>query len=140
MPKIFSYRKVIDKFTTHCLAEPDAAQDSADKMIELCTIDGVTYVAVPDSFKLPTQSAMISASVKAETVTDELVRKIKMESPHVLLINQRVVERIRKGYSLEDELKMLRRAVKDPDASKAYDDHVEKCVAWGKAEKAKLGL
>lgn len=139
MAKIFSYRKVTDKFTTHCLREPDGLSDEM-KITELCTIDGRTYVAVPDFVELPEQPEAILGSLKEEILTDDLARKIKTRSPHVQLINQRVVALIRKRFSPEDEFKMLRRAAKDPDAFKAYDDYVEQCIAWGKVKKAALGL
>ncbi|MBW2044787.1 MAG: hypothetical protein JRI96_07850 [Deltaproteobacteria bacterium] len=140
MPRIFSYRKVTDKFTTHCLREPDGLGDEM-RITELCTINDRTYVAVPDFMELPEQPEAIATTLKEEGVlTDELVREIKKRSTHIKLINQRVVEMIRKRFSLDDELKMLRRSAKDPDAFKAYDEYVEKCIAWGKGKKAELGL
>ena len=72
------------------------------------------------------------------TLTDALRAEIKAASPHVRLINQRVREAISSRYSLEDEIKLLRTA---PSAEMdAYNAWAEECRAWGRAEKAKLGL
>ena len=107
---------------------------------ELCTIAGVTYVALPDGATLPSaQPAEIAASVvNPVTVTTDLAASIKAASPHVALINARVVEQIREKYSADDELKLLRLG---PSADfTAYTTYVESCRAWGAAEKAALGL
>ena len=55
MPHIVSYQKQSDAYTVYQLAAPDGST-------ELCTIDGVTYVSVPDEV-LPEQPEQISASV-----------------------------------------------------------------------------
>jgi len=106
---------------------------------ELATLDdGVTYVSMPATATLPAQPDEIKASVAEVTLTTAQVKEIKDKSPHVRLINQRVCDKIREKYSVDDELKMLRIA---PSAdTTAYDAYVEDCRAWGAAEKAKLGL
>lgn len=53
-------------------------------------------------------------------------------------INAEVVGMIRMRYSVDDEIKMLRLA--PSDESSAYNDYVEECRAWGRGEKAGLGL
>jgi len=137
MAKIFSYQKVTDAHTTYTLREPDfQAAAEADRITELCTIDGVTYVSVPDTVILPEQPKEIS--VKEVTLTDALAEAIKAASPHVALVNERVVTKIREKYSVNDELKMLR--VGPSNETDAYNDHVEACRAWGRAEKERLGL
>lgn len=139
MAKIYKYRKVIDEFTTHCLVEPDYnLLDTTDRITELCTIDGETWVSIPDSIMLPEQPEIITHTLEKVTLTEELLLKIKAVSPHIRLINNRIVERIRSSYSIDDEIKMIRLA---PSAeSAAYNDFVEECRAWGRAEKKKLGL
>ena len=63
---------------------------------------------------------------------------IKAASPHVQLINERVVAKIREIYSLNDEIKMIRLS---PSAeSAAYNEYVESCRDWGRVAKANLGL
>ena len=107
-----------------------------DRITELCTINGITYVSTPDTLTLPEQPAEIT--VEEATVTSELIEEIKAVSPHVQLINSRVIDMIRERYSINDEIKMLR--IGASDETSAYNDYAEACRAWGRAEKAKLGL
>jgi len=67
-----------------------------------------------------------------------LIEEIKAVSPHVQLINSRVIDMIRERYSINDEIKMLR--IGPSDETSAYNDYAEAARAWGRAEKAKLGL
>jgi hypothetical protein len=137
MTKIYKYQKITDQFTTYCLVEPDYnLLETEDRITELCTIDGVTYVSVPDSITLPAQPEQIT--VEEVVLTDELKAAIKSESPHVQLINERVVAKIREIYSLNDEIKLLRIGLSEE--STAYNDYVEECRDWGCAAKARLGL
>ena len=106
---------------------------------ELATIDGVTYVALPDGATLPgEQPQEIAANVAPVTLTDAQRDAIKAASPHVRLINERVREAIAERYSFADEIKLLRTAP-SPECI-AYNAYAEECRAWGRAEKAKLGL
>jgi hypothetical protein len=135
---IYSYQKCIDSLRTVEMALP---VDGTQRLgTELATVDGVTYVYVPDTATLAAQSADIAP--KAVEMTPELEKAIKAESPHVRLINARLVEKIRARYSIDDELMMLRLiAVGRPSPeSDEYDAHVEACLAWGQEEKARLGF
>ena len=67
-----------------------------DRITELCTIDGVTYVSVPDGITLPEQPEQIT--VEEVALTDELKAAIRVASPHVQLIDERVVMKIREKY------------------------------------------
>ena len=137
MTKIYKYQKVQDAYTTHCLVEPDYnLLETEDRITELCTIDGITYVSVPDSIILPAQPEQIT--VEEVVLTDELKAAIKSESPHVQLINERVVAKIREIYSLNDEIKMIR--LSPSEESAAYNEYVEACREWGRVAKANLGL
>jgi hypothetical protein len=137
MTKIYKYQKVQDAYTTHCLVEPDYnLLETEDRITELCTIDGITYVSVPDSIILPAQPEQIT--VEEVVLTDELKAAIKSESPHVQLINERVVAKIREIYSLNDEIKMIR--LSPSEESAAYNEYVESCRDWGRVAKANLGL
>jgi hypothetical protein len=141
MAKIYSYRKIIDKWTTHYLREDPIKSDNElqDRTTELCTIDEITYVSVPDSVVLPEQPSEIALSFSEVDMTDtKIVDAIKKASPHIKLIDDRVVDRIRMVYSLTDELKMLRLAASIE--ANEYHLFVEECRSWGKAEKKKLGL
>ena len=104
MTSIVSYRKAFDQHTTYRLATPDGAECT-----ELCEIDGVTYVSVPDGTELPYQPEQIAASV-AVVVPDATLRaRIKAASPHCQLIKDRGHQRlIEAGYSIEDQTKLDR--------------------------------
>ena len=137
MAKIYKYQKITDNYTTYSLVEPDYnLLETEDRITELCTIDGVTYVSVPDSITLPEQPEQIT--VEEVELTDELKESIKSASPHVQLINDRVVVRIREVYSLNDEIKMIR--LSPSEESTAYNEYVEACREWGRVAKANLGL
>lgn len=138
MPKIMSYRKKIDKFTTYTVAEPDY-KEGDDRITELCTIDGITYIVVPDTAELPVQPTQITLKEESSLPSD-LREKIKAISPHVQLIKQRVRDKIAAKYSIFSEIKVLRKRDVDVDAFNAYNAYVEECVAWGEEQKSKLGL
>ena len=73
MTHIVSYQKQSAAYTVYQLNAPEGST-------ELCTIDGVTYVSVPDD-DLPEQAAQISASiVNPVTLTTELREAIKAAS------------------------------------------------------------
>jgi hypothetical protein len=133
MPAIIAYQKHITQQITRELSTPDGAT-------ELATLaDGTTYVCLPDGATLPdVQPTEIIASINLVTLTDALRAEIKAASPHVRLINQRVVERVRARYSMEDEIKMIRLAP-SPEST-IYNDYVEACREWGREQKAALGL
>ncbi len=135
MAKIYAYQIATDEFTSYKARDQHYAPGD-ERITELCTIGGTTYISVPDSVTLPDQPVQV---VLTEVVlTDELRSQIKAASPHVSLINSRIVEMIRLRYNIEDEIKMLRLA--PSDESTAYNAYAEECRAWGRGEKAKFGL
>lgn len=106
---------------------------------ELATIDGMTYVSLPDGATLSTEQPQeVAESIATVTLTDALHSTISAASPHVQLINERVRVLIAERYSYADEIKLLRTAP-SPECV-AYNAYAEECRAWGRAEKAKLGL
>ena len=136
-----AYRKAIDSVTTHTLRLPDAPH-GAQAGQEIATLpDGRTVVALFEGFTLPAdQPSAIAASVETLTapMAADLLSAIKLASPQVRLINQRVQDAIAQRYSTADEIKLLRTA---PSAEMtAYNAYAEDCRAWGRAEKSKLGL
>lgn len=140
---MYSYRKAIDAVTTHTLRLPDPVAGQAGDEArgqELATLaDGRTIVAVTGTLPANQPSA-IAASVQAlpSPLPTDLRNAIRDASPHVRLINQRVQDAIAARYSMADEIKLLRTAP-SPDAV-AYNAYVEDCRAWGRSEKAKIGL
>lgn len=104
MASIISYQKAYDATTTYRLATPEGAT-------ELCEIEGVTYVSLPDGASLPDeQPAQIIASVAIVTPDAALRAAIKAASPHCALIKSRGHQRvIDAGYSREDQAKLDRK-------------------------------
>lgn len=135
MTSIYAYRKFIDAVRTVEIRLPE---DENHQRIgtELATIDGETYVSIPAGNELPTQPAEIS--VREIQLTPELKNQISAASPHVRLIRQKVSEKIAEQYSMGDEIKLIRTA---PSAEfEAYNAYAEDCRAWGREQRAALGL
>ena len=140
---IVSYVKQADAYTVYQLNAPDST--------ELCTMDGVTYVSVPDD-TLPEQPAPIAASVvDPVTLTTELREAIKAASPHCQLIHQRMEDKIRERYSLSDEQYFSRIAsgaalgyytfeTGEAESLQAFGLYVESVRQWGREQRALLGL
>lgn len=109
---------------------------------EIATLaDGRTVVSLPDGATLPAdQPAQIAASIQTlpSPLPAELRDEIRAASPQVAYINQRVVQRIRERYSVDDEIKLLRIAPSPETA--AWNAYVEDCRQWGREQRAVLGL
>ena len=147
---IFSYRKASNEWTEIVMSLPDnQGQDDDIRATELCTIDGITYVCVPDSMTLPEQPPELD--IKPVTLTPELKAAIRSNSTHCTFIDERRQAMIRSRYTAEDETGMTRMGLKQSlgvaqmtDDQKRrlfeYDAWVEHCLAWAKGERAKLGL
>lgn len=132
MAYIVSYQKFITRDTTKQLNAPDES-------VELCTIDGVTYVSVPDDSELSDEQPLeVADTVQTVVITDELREQIKTHSTHVQLIDERVKAKIAERYSITDEIKQLRSA--PSDEYDEYTAYAESCRAWGHDQKTKLGL
>ena len=155
MSSIFAYRKHYTAHTVITLNVPDNAPDPEGgedlRCTELCTIEGVTYVSVPDGLDLPGQPAEIADSVQVATITPELRAAIKAASPHCRLIDERMQDQIRARYSAEDEMYFARigtgaalgKYAFEPGEEAAlaeYGAHVEAVRQWGRSERARLGL
>ena len=123
--------------------------DDAVHCTELCTIDGTTYVAVPDGVTLPDQPAEIT--VAPVDLTPELREQIKAASVHCAFIAERMVQKIRAVYSIDDEMFFARIGVGaatgmyQPSAGEladmqAFGAHVETVRQWGRQQRAELGL
>ena len=135
MPKIYSYQKVTDEYTTYTAVD-NGEEDK--RIIELCTIDRDTYISVPDDLVLPKQPKQIT--LKPVILTAILKEKIKKASLHVQLIRKRVKGKIREKYKLEDELKIIRNKINGKELAKydKYNEYVEGCITKGDIEKDKL--
>ena len=138
MPSILSYRKYIDALVTREINLP-ADENNQRIGTELATLDGVTFISLPDGVVLPTEQPVeIAETIQPVEMVSALRAAIADASPHVQLIRQRVAEKIASHYSTSDEIKLLRTA---PSAEfEVYNAFVEDCRQWGREEKAKLGL
>ena len=145
---IYAYTKVSTPYTIIQMAMP-YEMDSENQCTELCTLEGVTYVSVPDSVTLPDQPAELT--ITEATITPELRDAIKAESPHCRLITERMEMRISSKYSLSDEQYFARIGVGaalgaytfapgEQDELLAFGAYVEAARQWGRDERAKLGL
>lgn len=152
MASIIAYRKHITRDITRELRLPEDPTTRERLGAELATLDGITYVALPDGVTLPAdQPAEIAASVQAVTPDAALRARIKDASPHVALISARMQEQIRALYSAEDEmyfarigtgaaLNMYQFEPGEAEALTLYGEHVEAIRQWGRSERAKFGL
>ena len=135
MSYIVRYRKFTDADRTVEIALPSDV-DGKHEGMELATIDGETYVSLPDGSTLPVQPSEIS--IEQVAMSPELKASISEVSPFVRMIRQMVSEKIASRYSTGDEIKLLRTA---PSAEfEAYNAYVEDCRAWGREQKSKVGL
>jgi len=113
--------------------------------IELCTIDKKSYVALEDKdgkMQLAEMMAKGAVIIEGTTHTARELRDLKMQialaTPAAMAIRGQVVSKIREQYTVADEIKMLR--ISPSPETAAWNDYVEDCRAWGREEKAKLGL
>ena len=148
---IISYKKYITNEFTRALVLP-ADQDHKFLGTELATIGDTTYVFVPDGATLPSnQPAEIVNSIETVTLTDTLREQIKAASPHCKLISQRVIDKIRERYSLDDEQYFSRIGIGkalniyefrqgEQDVLLEFGVYVEECRQWGKDQRAVIGL
>ena len=152
MIAIVSYRKAFDAYTTYELHMPDAQDAEGESYCtELGTIDGLTYVSVPDGVTLPEQLPQVAATLQTVTPTAELRAQLKAISPHCALIAERMVQKIRARYSIDDEMFFARIGVGaaagmykptpgELAEMQAFFEFVEAVRQWGRTERAKLRL
>ena len=122
---------------------------SADGLTDLAELDGWRYVAVPEGVVPDVPEAL--TTWEPVTLTTELREAIKLASPHTQLIAQRVIDRIRAKYPLDEELYFSRIAVGalqgsytlldgEAEALTQYQADVEAAREWGRQARAELGL
>lgn len=145
---IFGYQKHIDRLRTVEIRLPENAEHQHIGT-ELATINGTTYVFLPDAEVLPDQP--IEIDVVPVALTDDLRDQIKLASPHIQLINERIKARIREKYDAEDEMYFARisigaitsQYIMEPgEAAKVaeYGAYIESVRQWGRDQRAELGL
>ena len=116
---------------------------------ELGTIDGVTYISLPDEAVLPEQPTEIG--LQPVVMTDALKEQLKLINPWCKLVDQQIRSKIRERYDSEDEMYLTRISVGNlmgiytylPGEQQAVLDYgafVEGARQWGRDERAKVGL
>lgn len=143
----YSYTKITTTGpdgTTIKLVSPDNQTEN-----ELGTIDGLTYVSIPDDIVLPEQPAEINLQVVS--MTDELKEQLKLINPWCKLVAQQIRAKIREKYDSEDEMYLTRISVSvlagmytylpgEAEAVVEYGQYIESIRQWGRDERAKVGL
>lgn len=151
---IKQYKKIQTEFTTIMMSLPMVGFDemfdpSVPKCTELVTIDGITYVNVPEGVTLPEQH--IKLSITDTVITDELILMLKEKSHPYKFINETAIRKIRERYSLDDEAYLNRISnghllgiytleAGEMDKIVAYGTYVEDVRKWARIEKTKIGL
>lgn len=106
---------------------------------------------MPDGVALPEQLPQVAATLAPVTLTPELRDRLRATSPHCALISERMVQKIRARYSIDDEMFFARIGVGaatgmyQPTAGELaemqmFGEFVEGVRQWGRAERVKLGL
>ena len=124
--------------------------DTKEKIgVELATIDGVTYISLPDGEMLPEQhEELIIESVE---LTDELRETIKQSSSFCRMISEQCITKIRERYSIDDEAYFSRIGVGaalgvysfqpgEREQLLEFGEFVESVRRWGREQRASVGL
>lgn len=105
---------------------------------------GVAYFCV-DSIPQPESGAdiltyVLKADVAEEKIWYEYVYKTDIIAQKDSEIDKQVVDKIREKYDENEEMKMLRLGVLNPQDENfvAYDKYIEECREWGRKEKEKI--
>ena len=106
--------------------------------------EGVSFFTVNSLPVLEKSEDIYSCSLKADqstqTVWYEYVYKADIIAQKNSEIDKQVVDKIREKYDENEEMKMLRLGVLNPQDENfiAYDKYVEECREWGRKEKEKI--
>ena len=116
---------------------------------ELATVDGVTYISLPDGEILPEQYTELV--VEPVVLTDEIRESIKANSSFCRMISEQMVMKIRERYSADDEAYFSRIGVGaalgvyafqpgERDQLLTFGEFVENIRQWGRSQRASIGL
>ena len=106
---------------------------------------------MPGVVTLPEQLPQVAATLQPVTPTPELIAQLRAASPHCALISERMVQKIRARYSIDDEMFFARIGVGAATGMyqptpgelaemQAFGEFVEGVRQWGRAERERLGL
>ena len=116
---------------------------------ELATIDGVTYISLPDGETLPEQHEELV--IEPVELTEELREAIKRSSSFCRMISEQCIARIRERYSIDDEAYFSRIGVGaalgvytfqpgEREQLFSFGEFVESIRQWGREQRASIGL
>ena len=116
---------------------------------ELATIDGVTYISLPDGETLPPQHPELV--VEPVDLSEELITAIKGQSSFCRMISEQMIEKIRQRYSTDDEAYFARIGVGaalgaytfakgEREELLEFGAFVESVRQWGREQRASIGL
>lgn len=82
-------------------------------------------------------SCVLKADAESKTVWYEYIRRSEEQAKREKEIDAAVVAKIRERYDANEELKMLRLGITDPENADfaTYNAYVEECRAWGRSQK-----
>ena len=100
----------------------------------IATLGDELFVWVPEGVEPPDLPGI--APVEPD---EKLAGELRDASPLCRRIARDVVAKIRARFSVDDELGLLRVGRESVEFLQ-YNDHVEACREWGRAERAKIGL
>ena len=126
------------------MADSEIKEVEAIKETPLATVGDKIYVTIEtdDGPALAEKTAKGISVISGANYTASEMRAIKKQVkaavPLVATINAQVRANIQEHYNISDEIKMLRLAPSVETTE--WNNYVEDCRQWGRAEKAKLGL
>ena len=149
MATIYQFTKITTQGADGTVIGFKQNPDAEKQPLELCTIEGITYLSVPSDYSLTEQPAEIG--FQQTVLTDSLKDAIKANSRACELIATDVQAKIRDRYSLEDEQYFARIGVGvalgaytflpgEQEALLAFGAYVEECRQYGKAKRTEIGL
>ncbi len=120
-----------------------------NNLTELCEIDNYRYVSVPENVEVTIPEEITTWEIV--DITPELRETLKINSPHCQLIAQKIIDKIKAKYTLDDELYFARISVgalqgtyqlQDGELAELqqYQIDVEAAREWGRSERTMLGL
>ena len=147
----YKYTKIVEAGpfgTTKAIVLPEI--DGQRVGNELGTLNGVTYVSLPDGAVLPDEQ-FPELTIEQIEMTDELRTQLKSVNPHCRLVDQQIRAKIRERYDAEDEMYLTRISVGNlmgsytylPGEQQAvfeYGAYVESVREWARLERNKIGL
>lgn len=145
MPFIARYQKITNEYTTFNIS----SSSQSENILELCDIDGYTYISVPDESSLIIPNEILT--YEKVTLSEKIIEDIRKYSSYCKLLDERVIKQIRDKYTLDDELYLARISCgvllgnytllgHETNLLSDFQVVVEAAREWGRLERIKIGL